>query len=61
MTGRVTNDGTVEFSASIDLVKYGVKTEFETMTVFYYQDEDEAMIIEDLGDLDWNVDGYQID
>jgi hypothetical protein len=63
LTGITTDDGTVEFSASIDLVRHEVKSEFghETMTAYYYQDEYDAITVENLDDLDWTVYGYKID
>lgn len=55
-TNRVTGDGTMEFRASV-LIDAENGTH---LAVYYYQDEETAMKAEDLSDLDWEIEGYEI-
>ena len=57
-TNRVT-DGTewmgyVEFSASAE-------NETHRVTVYYYIDEEDMEGVEDLGDLGWEIEGYEVE
>lgn len=55
-TNRLTDDGTMEFRASIEIdVEEGTRLE-----AYYYQDEEVAMETEDLSDLQWEIHGYRI-
>lgn len=54
-TDRLQTDGdrAVEFSAS-------VQSGDDIITAYYYQDPD-ALNVEDLGNLHWEINGYEID
>lgn len=55
-TGRITDDGTMEFRASVALND----EEGSILEVYYFQDEETAMQTEDLSDLQWEIHGYRI-
>ena len=58
MTGRVMDVvNVVEFSATVDLTD----SDFETLTVYYYQNEEYIKMLEDLGDADWEPFGYRVE
>lgn len=52
-TNRVMDNGLVEFSAS-------VKVGDETLVAYYYQTQAAVDANEDLGNLDWEVEGYEV-
>lgn len=52
-TNRVMDGGWVEFSAS-------VKVGDETLTAYYYQTQAAVDAAEDLGNLTWEVKGYEV-
>lgn len=58
-SNRVTNDGTVEFIATIKAGKdedgFG-----RTISAYYFQDEDIVDGCEDIGDLNWEVEFYTV-
>ena len=56
---RVTNDGSVEFCAT---VKAGVDEDgfSRTITAVYFQDADAVDGVEDISDLQWVVDHYTV-
>jgi len=58
-SNRVTNDGTVEFCAT---VKAGFDEDgfSRTITAVYFQDSDKADGCEDLDDLSWEVAHYTV-
>ena len=58
-SNRVTNDGSVEFCAT---VKAGVDEDgfSRTITAVYFQDADAVDGVEDLSDLQWVVDHYTV-
>lgn len=56
-TNRVTNDGTVEFRASIGAVEDG---EDVTLCVYYYQDAEAVQAAEELDQLRWVIDHYTV-
>lgn len=59
-TNRVTNDGTVEFSAGISAFDHQAG-EAVTLKAFYYQTAEDVAANESLDDLDWGApDHYTI-
>jgi len=60
-TNRVQTDGdtTIEFSATLRGLAADDGQE-RTLTAYYYQDADMVREAEDLGSLDWVIDGYEI-
>jgi len=58
-SNRVTNDGSVEFCAT---VKAGVDEDgfSRTITAVYFQDADAVDGVEDLSDLQWVVEYYTV-
>ena len=52
-TNRVMDGGLVEFSAS-------VKVGDEMLVAYYYQTQDAVDAANDLGDLAWEIEGYEI-
>lgn len=55
-TNRLTDDGTMEFRASIVIDA----EEGTSLEAYYYQGESAAMETEDLSDLQWGIHGYRI-
>ena len=56
-SNRVTGDGTVEFTSTVDFKDDdGI---YSTLTAFYYQNEDDLNCTEDLSTLDWEIYGVQ--
>lgn len=57
-TGRITNDGTVEFASRLETKdKDG---DAVTLIAYFYQAADDIDRVEDLSDLDWSIDSYEI-
>lgn len=52
-TNRVMGNGWVELAAS-------VKVGDETLVAYYYQTEDAVAAAEDLGNLTWEIEGFEI-
>lgn len=58
-SNSVTNDGTVEFIATVNAGKDEDGFDL-TISAYYFQDADAVDSTEDLSDLDWSVDHYTI-
>ena len=59
-TGRLTNDGTVEFVARHKCT--AGDGDSVTLCVYWYFGEDAVMASDDLSDLDWDdISGYEVD
>lgn len=56
-TGVVQHNETIEFSASMDLA---IGEDDRTLIAYYYQPVDSVAACEDLGDLSWEIEGYEI-
>lgn len=57
-TGRLTNDGTVEFAS-----RHKTKDkdgDAVTLIAYFYQSVDDFDRVEDLSNLDWSIDSYEI-
>lgn len=59
LTGRITENGSLEFRSSMRFVEHDTEEEV-CLEVYYYQDRDKVEAVEDLSDLNWKVAGYQI-
>ena len=59
-TNRIQTDGdtAVEFSASINFIDQDGC--HRTLTAYYYQDPADLDAVDDLGSLDWEINGYEI-
>ena len=59
-TNRVQTDGdtAVEFSASVAAIDADGDC---ILTAYYYQDPDILNEVDDFGDLDWQIEGYEIE
>lgn len=59
-TNRLQTDGdtAVEFAASLKFVDDEGIT--RTLTAYYYQEQEDLDAVEDLGMLDWEIEGYEI-
>lgn len=53
-------DDSIEFSASISVTTIPNGLDCE-VTAYYYQDPEDLQDCEDLGSLDWEINGYDID
>ena len=53
-----TDNGLVMFTAVFDLPH---ESQFDHITIYYYQTEDDILDNEDLSDLDWEPHGYIVD
>lgn len=60
-TNRVQTDGdnSVEFSAGLRFIDSDGTS--RTLIAYYYQDPEALEGVEDLGSLDWTINGYEID
>lgn len=57
---RVQTDGdtAVEFEACVDFIdSEGAE---RSLTAYYYQEQEELDEVEDMGNLDWEIEGYEI-
>ncbi len=59
-TNRLQTDGddAVEFSASVKFTDF--EGELRTLVAYYYQDPEKLDGCEDMGELDWEINGYEI-
>ena len=59
-TNRVQTDGdtSIEFSASIKFVDHDGSDRY--LVAYYYQEQEALDGIDDLGSLDWTIEGYEI-
>jgi hypothetical protein len=60
-TGRLQTDGdtSVEFSANLRGTAADDGEE-RTLTAYYYQDKKAIAYVDDLDQLDWNIEGYEV-
>jgi hypothetical protein len=62
-TNRIQTDGdtAVEFSASVKFTdpEYAGENN-STLVAYYYQEEKDLEGVEDLSDLDWTIEGYEV-
>lgn len=59
-TNRLQTDGdtAVEFASSVKFIDGdGIQ---RTLTAYYYQEQEELDKTEDLGNMDWEIEGYEI-
>ena len=58
-SNRVMDNSDVEFTASAKFVdEEGTN---RTLIAYYYQDKEEVRDVDDLGNLEWEIEGYEID
>lgn len=57
-TNRVMNDGTVEFSASVDAINQD--GDEVKLLAYYFQDAESVDDCDDLSDLNWEVSHYEV-